>query len=128
MGSSAAMKALVIGASGFLGGALLRVGQTRGNLVGGTFHQYAMPNLVHLDSTSSEAVAACLGTARPAWVLLPAAIPNVELCETHPTETWRVNVEAVGHVAHTCRDVGARLVYFSSDYVFDGTAGPYRET
>jgi dTDP-4-dehydrorhamnose reductase len=63
----------------------------------------------------------------PGWVLLPAANPNVELCERDPAGTRRVNVEGVRVVAQSCRDHGARLLFFSSDYIFDGRGGPYRE-
>jgi dTDP-4-dehydrorhamnose reductase len=57
-----------------------------------------------------------------------AALHDVNFCETHRDAAWRVNVEGTRNVADACRDVGAKLMFLSTDYVFDGQQGPYRET
>jgi dTDP-4-dehydrorhamnose reductase len=62
---------------------------------------------------------------RPTLILLPAAQPNVDRCETEPVESERINVAGTRNVAAAAARAGARLVYFSTDYVFDGRAGPY---
>jgi dTDP-4-dehydrorhamnose reductase len=62
---------------------------------------------------------------RPAAIVLAAADPNVEGCERDPVGTRRINVEAARAVRDAAKD--ATLVVFSSEYVFDGRAGTYRE-
>jgi dTDP-4-dehydrorhamnose reductase len=60
-------------------------------------------------------------------VFLAAADANVDRCEREPQITARVNVDAPGTVAKICGELGAVLVYYSTDYIFDGAAGPYGE-
>jgi dTDP-4-dehydrorhamnose reductase len=52
----------------------------------------------------------------------------VDYCEQHPEETYQINVVGCLNVAQATRDVGAKLVFYSSDYVFNGENGPYQET
>jgi dTDP-4-dehydrorhamnose reductase len=60
-------------------------------------------------------------------VLHAGAATDVDACERDPELAWRVNVGGTEHVARACRALGARLVAVSTDYVFDGTTGPYGE-
>jgi dTDP-4-dehydrorhamnose reductase len=61
-------------------------------------------------------------------VLHSAALSNVDYCETHSDDAFAVNAEGTKNVARGCARVGARLIYFSTDYVFDGTKKePYTE-
>jgi dTDP-4-dehydrorhamnose reductase len=65
--------------------------------------------------------------ARPDVILLAAADAYVERCEREPQLTRRVNVDAARVIAEVATNVGAVFVVFSSEYVFDGTAGEYAE-
>ena len=118
---------LVVGASGLIGEHLSRAAEQAGAGVVGTYHSHAIPGLRHLDIRDRENVELLFAEIGPAVVYLTAALPNVDRCETNPEETWETNVLGVRHVVGGARSVGAKLVYFSSDYVFDGKAGPYRE-
>jgi dTDP-4-dehydrorhamnose reductase len=60
-------------------------------------------------------------------VLHAGAMTDVDGCERDPERAWAVNVGGSEQVALACRALGARLVAVSTDYVFDGEAGPYRE-
>lgn len=60
-------------------------------------------------------------------VLHAGAMTDVDGCEGDPERAWAVNVGGSEQVALACRALGARLVAVSTDYVFDGEAGPYRE-
>jgi dTDP-4-dehydrorhamnose reductase len=82
---------------------------------------------LRLDITDSGAVRRVIGETRPSVIVLAAADAYVERCEREPVETRRVNVEAPRVVATSAKESGALLVVFSSEYVFDGDAGPYHE-
>lgn len=115
------MNALIIGASGLVGGALRQVFPH----AIGTYFRSPASGLRPLDITDTAAVNALVAEVAPELILLPAAQPNVDRCETESAESERVNVEGTRHVAEAAARHHARLVYFSTDYVFDGQAGPY---
>ncbi len=121
------MRALVIGASGQVGGALVRLLRERGEPVVGTYWSRPVPGLEPLDVTDGDAVREIVAAARPDVVYLPAALTAVDYCETHRDEAWSKNVEAPANVARAATGAGAKLVFYSTEYVFDGRAGPYGE-
>jgi dTDP-4-dehydrorhamnose reductase len=121
------MRALVIGASGQVGAALLRVLRARGHEAVGTWAHHAFPGLVPLDFADAAAVERLIGETRPDWVLCPAALSHVDYCEEHPEEAFAANLHAPLAAAKTAGRAGAGFVYYSSDYVFDGVGGPYDE-
>ena len=118
------MTALVIGASGLVGGALLDALNVAGSEAVGTYARHARPGLVPLDVRDAGAVRALADRTGAEVIYVPASLTNVDYCETHPEESYAINVDGVRHVAET----GRRIVYFSSDYVFAGDRGPYRES
>ncbi len=67
-----------------------------------------------------------LGEVRPDVVIHAAAYPEPDFCEEHPEEARRLNVETVATLGAALPD-SARIVFISTDYVFDGTRPPYRE-
>jgi dTDP-4-dehydrorhamnose reductase len=115
---------LVIGGSGQVGEHLLRALGSDGV---GTYFENAVPGLEHLDARDERAVARLLRAVRPEAVYLPASEPNVDLCEREPEATASMNVGIAESVSRAAAGIGARLVFFSTDYVFDGAAGPYAE-
>jgi dTDP-4-dehydrorhamnose reductase len=54
-------------------------------------------------------------------------MPSVDACEINPEKCWAINVEGVSNVIHVAKEIGAKVVFFSTDYVFDGQCGPYSE-
>ncbi len=122
------MSSLVIGASGLVGSHLLGALREKGEAVTGTCHSGPEEGLQRVDLRDREAVFHCVERSRPRTVYLPASLTNVDYCETHEEESFGVNVLGVRHAAASAARVGARVVYFSSDYVFPGDAGPYRES
>lgn len=120
-------RALVIGASGMVGGALVRALEANGWQVLGTTHSRPGAGRLPLDIRQPAAVLACVRQSAPSVVFLAAAFANVDACEDDPERARSINVDGVGNVARAARDVGARLVFYSSDYVFDGRRGPYAE-
>ena len=113
------MKILLIGATGQLGSELIR------NNPG---HDIIAPSRRELDLTRGETIAPVVRDARADWVINTAAFHNVPLCEEQPEQTFRVNCVAVRDLAQACRRYEARLMTFSTDYVFDGVRRtPYHE-
>ena len=81
-----------------------------------------------VDITDRSAVEHALAGVDPAVVLNAAAYNQVDVAENEPQAAYLANALAVCNLAIGCRQVDARLVHFSTDYVFDGTAGrPYTE-
>jgi dTDP-4-dehydrorhamnose reductase len=82
-----------------------------------------------LDITSAERVERALADFDPAAVFNAAAYNQVDVAEREPAMAYEANALAVRNIALACRQNDARLVHFSTDYVFDGTAGrAYAET
>ncbi len=80
-----------------------------------------------VDITSKKAVGDLLSKVRPAAVFHTAAMTNVDRCEVDRNLALRVNGTASGHIALACAKQNAYLCYISTDYVFDGKKGMYRE-
>ncbi len=118
---------LVIGASGLVGDHLVRSLKGAGCEVVATYFSHPIPGLLPLDICDIESLDQFIKRLQPGVVYLPAALPNVNYCELHPEETYRTNVCGVTNVIHAVNQIPAKLVYFSSDYIFDGKAGPYKE-
>ncbi|MGH7408462.1 MAG: SDR family oxidoreductase, partial [Candidatus Methylomirabilales bacterium] len=94
----------------------------------GAGHEVAAWDIEQCDVTRREQVRAALEGSRPALVFHCAGYTDVDGAEADPARAMRVNGEGTAHVAAACRAVGAGLVYFSTDYVFDGRSRtPYRE-
>ncbi len=105
------MRMLLIGRTGQLGSDLLRHNPG---------HDVAAPERGELDLLRPEQVRAAIARHRPELVINCAAFHNVPLCEDEPEQAFLVNCVAVRDLASACREAGARLVTFSSDYVFGG--------
>jgi len=123
----ASVKAAVIGASGLVGQALMRVLENNQYEVAGTYANRPNGGLVHLDIRDLSAVRDFFRRVQPEVVFLTAALTNVDYCEDHPEETFRTNTEGAKNVAIEAGRCGSKLVYYSTDYVFDGKNGPYEE-
>lgn len=119
------MKALIIGAAGQVGGTLAAQCVRRRIEVYGTSRKGQ--GFLYLDLADADSIKDSFEKARPDTVLLCSAMTHVDNCERDPELARRVNVAGTELVAAECRRAGARLVYFSTEYVFDGSAGPYDE-
>ena len=92
-------------------------------------HEVVALHRAALDITDRRAVEAAMSRHRPDAVINCAAWTNVDEAESHESEATRVNDEAAALLAAAARGVGARFVFLSSDYVFDGEKGlPYVES
>jgi dTDP-4-dehydrorhamnose reductase len=92
-----------------------------------TYRRDPPENGVVLDITNTDAVRATITRVQPRVVFLAAADAYVERCEREPEATRRANVEAPRRISEFIAETDTLLVVFSSEYVFDGTAGAYQE-
>ena len=121
------MRAVVVGGSGQIGGWLLRTLADRGHEAVGTYQNVAYPGLIRFAAGELPAAGALLTGSRPDVVFYPAGFTWVDGCERDPARAFAANRDEPLAAARVAADAGARFVYFSTDYVFDGTAGPYAE-
>ena len=120
------MRVLVTGASGFIGRACLRA--FVGHEVVGTFRSNPATGLERVDLVNKGEVSALVQRVAPNVIVHCAARPSVDWCEENPAEARRLNVDASLNLLRASADVGGRLVFISTDYVFDGESGPYAES
>ncbi len=81
-----------------------------------------------MDITNSQQVMDVICSTRPDVVIHTAAMTDVDKCELQKDDCWAQNVTATESLVEACRETGAFLVHVSTDFIFDGTAGPYDET
>jgi dTDP-4-dehydrorhamnose reductase len=113
------MRVTIFGASGLLGKALLR--EWSGDTLTGLSSRDA-------DIRDAKRVRQVVRETRPEWIVLAAAYTNVDGCESNPDLAFAVNRDGAVNVATAAKEVGARLVLLSSDYVFDGKKNTPYET
>jgi dTDP-4-dehydrorhamnose reductase len=106
------MRVTIFGATGLLGKALMR--EWRDDEVVGLGSK-------DVDIRSPEQVAAAIRQHRPEWLVLAAAYTDVDGCETHSQVAFDVNCRGAAIVAQVCAQENVRLLFLSTDYVFDGT-------
>lgn len=80
-----------------------------------------------LDIENREAVLKCIEKYQPDVVINTAAMTNVDACETEKEACWAANVKAVEYLVEACEKNDVHLIHISTDFVFDGAAGPYKE-
>jgi dTDP-4-dehydrorhamnose reductase len=113
-------KIVVVGSGGRLGAALLREYRDKFDVVGFNHAQLDLANADEMRKKLSEIDFDVLINA--------AAFTNVDHCETERSQAFQVNAQAPRILAEVCRDKNAKLIHFSTDYVFDGEKHePYTE-
>lgn len=114
-------KILITGSSGFLGSRLAYYLKDK--------HELMLPSHSELNVSREEAVKAYMEEHRPDIVIHCAALSNTWYCEQHREESHKVNVQGTVRIAKACKLTGAKLVFMSSDQVYNGTPmlGPLKE-
>jgi dTDP-4-dehydrorhamnose reductase len=121
-------KILIIGATGLLGSRLMEIGKGNYEMHGTYLREKPKGSSLHkMDVTKREEAFLVLEEVKPDCVVDTAAITAVDYCETHPEEAWLVNVDGTKNVAEACKRAGAKMMFLSTDYVFDGRKLGYSE-
>lgn len=129
------MKILITGSNGLLGQKLVKllagkknieliatsIGNNRTTFKDGYIYET-------LNITNSEEVTQIFAKFKPEVVINTAAMTNVDACETQQKQCWQLNVDAVKHLIAASEKHNTHLIHFSTDFVFDGKNGPYKET
>jgi dTDP-4-dehydrorhamnose reductase len=111
------MRVLIFGATGLLGKALMKAWE--GDQIQGLGSQDA-------DIRDEAQVRAAVARFKPDWIVLAAAYTDVDGCESHRALAFEVNTRGAANVARAAKENSARLLFVSTDYVFDGTkTSPY---
>lgn len=119
-----ARKTLILGASGLLGRETVPAFSSLGDVV--AVSRQGGRGTLGVDIRDREKLSALVRETRPDVVLLLAAYREPDFCEEHPGEARRLNVEPA-RVLRDCLPAETRLLFVSTDYVFDGEHPPYRE-
>ncbi len=80
-----------------------------------------------MDILDAESIENVIAQFSPDVVINTAAMTNVDTCETEKQACWALNVTAVEHLINSCKKHDAQLIHLSTDFIFDGLAGPYKE-
>src|SRR5215470_9129419 len=124
------MRIIVTGGSGMLGHCLMGLARDRYD-VWGSYHTHRVDipgcAMFKMDVTDEAEVRAELNTIRPDSVVHAAALTDVDECEKSPEKCKLINSEGTKIAAKVTQDLGAQFIYISSDYVFNGPTGGYRE-
>ena len=114
------MRATVFGASGLLGRELVRELKAE---------QLTALSSKDADLRDHSRIREVIRDSRPEWIILSAAYTDVDGCESNRELAFAVNCEGAVNVARAAREVGSRLLFVSTDYVFDGSKrSPYEIT
>jgi len=127
-------KILITGANGLLGQAVMHIFTRESDyeLIQSSVEDKPFINFgseyVKLDITNKEEVKDAVRRFNPRVILNCAAFTDVDKCETERELSWKLNVDAVKNLIIASRINDAKVVHYSTDYVFDGKNGPYDET
>lgn len=121
------MKLLIIGASGVLGSRLYNDAIKKKWDTLGTFCSHESEGLFHLDVTDKGSMEKVFNFFRPDVVVMAGGITDVDLSALRPKLAKDVNIKGTQNLVKKVREYDAKLVYTSTDYVFDGENGPYKE-
>lgn len=126
------MRVFITGSTGLLGTALFHNAPHDAILAGSVNKNRYLPNIYkanyfQMDITNPVQVEKVLQEFKPDYVIHTAGIGNVDYCELHHDEAWDVNVLGTRNVAKAAKDVGATLIFTSTNSIFNGTNPPYHE-
>jgi len=129
------MKILLTGANGLLGRHLVKKLAEKGYEVIATAKGESKINSIgngkvkflSLDITDGAAVNKLMNEVKPDVLLHTAAMTQVDVCELNKIDCWNTNVTATRFLIDSAKETKSRIIFISTDFVFDGLHGPYKE-
>jgi dTDP-4-dehydrorhamnose reductase len=124
------LKLLITGASGLFGSKLAEIAVARNYAVHSGYcrDQPAYGSSVQFDVSDKNRVEEALQKVDPDVVVHAAALTDVDKCEVNKELAWKINVEGTRNVVEAVKATNVFLVYVSTDYVFNGKTGLYKES
>lgn len=127
-------KVLITGSNGLLGQKLISLLREDPNYVviataRGTnrFPDYNGYLYKSMDVCNRDEVASVVEELKPDYIVHTAAMTNVDQCETDRDNCWQLNVRSVEYLVEACRVNNVHFIHLSTDFIFDGKNGPYKE-
>ncbi|NIJ55868.1 SDR family oxidoreductase [Dyadobacter arcticus] len=127
-------KALITGSNGLLGQKLveLLIGKPDFEIIATAVGANRLPlkegyRYLEMDITNPYQVEEVIQSVRPDVLIHTAAMTNVDQCEIEKEGCWKLNVTAVENLIAACKKYHVFLQHLSTDFIFDGTSGPYAE-
>ena len=126
------MKTLITGCNGLLGQSLTRNRVNQEEILGidlgkTSFIKDLDFQYKSLDLYDRKVTVELIRSYNPDLIIHAAAMTNVDKCELEKEDCWQANVFATDNIVTAANYCGARLIFISTDYVFDGISGPYTE-
>jgi dTDP-4-dehydrorhamnose reductase len=123
------MRLLVTGGSGLMGSKVAQLALKKGYAVfsGYAHHEPENGVGVKFDLADSFSIADAVRACRPDLIIHTAALTDVDVCETNQDLAYKMNVLATKALYEAALEIGAFTIYTSTDYVFDGSCGMYKE-
>ncbi|MDP6686137.1 MAG: SDR family oxidoreductase [Candidatus Omnitrophota bacterium] len=121
------MKLLLIGASGVFGSKFYNDAVDKKWGVLGTFCSHESKGLKHLDVTDKREVEKMFNLSNPKVVVWCGGVTDVDFCERKPKLAEDVNIKGTLNLIKRVKERDIKLIFLSTDYVFDGEEGPYKE-
>ncbi len=125
------MKILITGGSGLLGSAVSVYFKNYYDVVS-TYVSHKMEikgcKTSYLDITDAKATKDFIKKQKPDVIVHTSAIVSVDACEKNPELAYKLHVEGTRNIVQGCKETNSKIIYISTDYIFDGKKGMYRET
>ncbi len=118
---------MITGASGLLGNWIVTIGEKMYKVIPTDIIESNHLKITKLDITDAESVDRLFQSAKPEIVIHTASETNVDRCETERERAWRINAVGTRNIANACAKNKSKLIYISTDYVFDGEKMLYKE-
>ena len=115
---------LITGASGQLGMSLKRIFNSKYEIISTTGNNNPTGSSMHLDVNNPMLFKEVMETTNPDLVINLAALTNVDLCEKNPELAYSINIGGMDNLVNAFK---GPIIHVSTDYVFDGEDGPYKE-
>lgn len=117
---------LITGCNGFIGSKIIKYNKNFecfgiARKIKNSEHFYSV------DIREYEKVEEIIKKINPFVLIHTAALTNVDYCEENPEEAYAINSEGTKNLALACKKINAKMIYISTDYIFDGNKGNYSE-